>query len=80
MTSAAWDPKIVEKLGQLRKAPGTSALAYSIGFVVATGGLHGVGIAIGLLHGRPAGRRIVRLAGAAVAAAGGFFLWRAIAG
>jgi urease accessory protein len=61
-------------------APGTSALAYSIGFVVATGGLHGVGIAIGLLHNRPAGRRIVRLAGAAVAAAGGFFLWRAIAG
>jgi urease accessory protein len=61
-------------------APGTSALAYSIGFVVATGGLHGVGIAIGLLHGLPAGRRLVRLAGAAVAAAGGFFLWRAIAG
>jgi urease accessory protein len=61
-------------------APGTSALAYSIGFVVATGGLHGVGIAIGLLHGRPAGRRLVRLAGAAVAAAGAFFLWRAVAG
>jgi urease accessory protein len=59
-------------------APGTSAMAFSLGFVVATGCLHGVGIAIGLLNGRPAGRRIVRAAGAAVAAAGVFFLWRAI--
>ncbi len=59
-------------------APGTSALAYSMGFVAATGCLHGVGIAIGLLHGRPAGRRLVRLAGAGVAAAGAFFLIRAV--
>ena len=59
-------------------APGASALAFSLGFVVATGCLHGVGIAIGLLHARPAGRRLVRAAGAAVAAAGVFFLWRAV--
>jgi urease accessory protein len=59
-------------------APGTSALAFSLGFVVATGCLHGVGITIGLLHTRPAGRRVVRAAGAAVAAAGVFFLWRAV--
>ncbi len=59
-------------------APGTSALAYSLGFVVATGCLHGVGIAIGLLHERPAGRRLVRVAGSGVAAAGVFFLWRAL--
>ena len=59
-------------------APGTSALAYSLGFVVATGCLHGVGIAIGLLHEKPWGRSIVRLAGSGVAAAGVFFLSRAL--
>ncbi len=61
-------------------APGTSALAYSLGFVIATGCLHGVGIAIGLLHERPAGRRLVRIAGSGVAVAGVFFLWRALSG
>jgi urease accessory protein len=60
-------------------APGTSALAYSLGFVVATGFLHGVGIAIGLAHRWPAGRQVVRAAGAFVLAAGLFFLWRAVA-
>ncbi|MGH9366854.1 MAG: HupE/UreJ family protein [Thermoanaerobaculia bacterium] len=59
-------------------APGTSALAFSLGFVIATGCLHGVGISIGLVHGRPAGRQIVRAAGALIAAAGAFFLWRAV--
>jgi urease accessory protein len=59
-------------------APGTSAIAYSLGFVMATGCLHGIGIAIGLLHARPLGRRIVRLAGASVAAAGVVFLWKAL--
>lgn len=59
-------------------APGTSALAYSLGFVVATGCLHGVGILIGLLHQRPSGRPVVRVAGGVVAAAGVFFLWRAV--
>jgi urease accessory protein len=58
---------------------GQSALLYSMGFVVATGCLHGVGIAVGLVHRRPWGRALLRGAGAAVALAGGFFLWRAIA-
>jgi len=60
-------------------APGTSALAYSLGFVVATGCLHGVGIAVGLAHRWPAGRQVVRAAGAFVLVAGLFFLWRAVA-
>jgi len=58
---------------------GQSGLAYSIGFVVATGLLHGTGIALGLVHGWPAGRYALRLAGAAVALAGVAFLWRALA-
>ena len=37
--------------------PGQSGLAYSIGFVVATGCLHGVGIAVGVVHQWPAGPR-----------------------
>ena len=35
---------------------GQSALAYSMGFVIATGCLHGVGIAVGLIHGWPWGQ------------------------
>ena len=58
---------------------GQSGLAYSIGFVVATGGLHGVGIAIGLVHKWPFGRIVLRAAGAAVALAGVGFLWRTLA-
>ena len=56
---------------------GTSALLYSLGFVVATGLLHAVGIALGW---RTAGRgaAAVRVAGAGVAAGGLFFLWRAV--
>jgi urease accessory protein len=59
-------------------APGTSAMAYSLGFVVSTGCLHGVGILIGLIHKWKTGRRIVRLAGCMIAAAGVFFVWKAI--
>jgi urease accessory protein len=58
--------------------PGQSGLMYSIGFVVATGCLHGVGIAIGLVHRWPAGRSALRAAGGAVALAGLAFLWRAL--
>ena len=58
---------------------GTSALLYSLGFVVATGVLHAVGILIGVAHRWAAGRQIVRVAGGGVALAGLFFLWRAIA-
>jgi len=59
--------------------PGQSGLMYSIGFVAATGCLHGVGIAIGVVHRWTAGRIVLRLAGAAVAIAGLGFLWRAVA-
>lgn len=59
--------------------PGQSGLTYSIGFVVATGCLHGVGIAIGLVHRWPWGRLLLRAAGGLVALAGAGFVWRALA-
>jgi urease accessory protein len=43
-------------------APGTSAIAYSLGFVIATGALHGIGIALGLIRRRPAGVPALRAA------------------
>lgn len=58
---------------------GQSGLAYSIGFVIATGCLHATGIAIGLVHRWPRGRIALRGAGALVGMAGVFFLWRALA-
>ncbi len=59
--------------------PGQSALLYSMGFVIATGCLHAVGIGIGTVHRRPWGRRLLRFAGMVVTAGGGFFMWKAIA-
>jgi len=59
--------------------PGQSGLLYSLGFVVATGCLHAIGILIGTLQRWPAGRVALRLAGGAVGVAGGLFLWRALA-
>lgn len=56
--------------------PGEDGLLYSAGFVVATGCLHGVGIAIGLVHRWASGRLALRAAGALVALAGVFFVWR----
>ena len=58
---------------------GASGLLYSVGFVVATGTLHGVGIAIGAVHRWGWGRVALRVAGGLVAAAAAFFLWRAVA-
>jgi len=59
--------------------PGQSGLLYSAGFVMATGCLHGVGIAIGLIHRWATGRIVLRLAGATVAVAGIYFLIAALA-
>jgi urease accessory protein len=54
-------------------------VAYSLGFVVATGLLHLCGIAFGLLISRPAGRVAVRSLGGAIALLGVYFLARAAA-
>jgi len=56
---------------------GQSALLYSIGFVIATGGLHALGIAIGTLHRWPWGQKLLRFAGALVSMGGLFFMWKA---
>jgi urease accessory protein len=53
---------------------GADAVAYSVGFVVATGLLHVAGIAFGGLARWPMGRIAVRTAGGAIAIAGVAFL------
>lgn len=58
---------------------GQSGLLYSLGFVVATGCLHAVGIAIGAIYRWPAGRIALRIVGGGVGLAGLAFLWRAMA-
>ncbi|HTX53584.1 MAG TPA: HupE/UreJ family protein [Candidatus Baltobacteraceae bacterium] len=58
-------------------APGENGLLYSVGFVIATGLLHGCGIGIGLIGRWPTGQKIVRVAGATIAMAGAWFLWAA---
>ena len=58
---------------------GASGLLYSIGFVMATGTLHAVGIGIGTIHRWGWGRVVLRVAGGLVALAGAVFLWRALA-
>lgn len=57
--------------------PGANGLLYSIGFVMATGCLHGVGICIGLVHRWAWGQAVIRLTGAVIALAGFFFMWKA---
>ena len=57
--------------------PGQNGLLYSMGFVIATGWLHAVGISIGVVHRWLWGQRLLRMAGGAVACAGAFFMWRA---
>jgi urease accessory protein len=58
--------------------PGQSGLLYSMGFVMATGCLHGVGITIGTVHRWRWGQKLLRVAGAGVAVAGLLFLWMAL--
>ena len=55
-----------------------SPLAFSIGFVIATGLLHLCGILLSLLNRWRAGRTVVRGGGAVIALAGAFFLLRAV--
>jgi urease accessory protein len=54
--------------------PGADAVAYSLGFVIATGLLHLAGIGFGTLARWPAGRIAVRAVGGAIALAGVAFL------
>jgi urease accessory protein len=49
-------------------------LAYGVGFVIATGLLHGSGITIGLLHRWPSGAWALRILGAGISLAGLFLL------
>ncbi|HSH15491.1 MAG TPA: HupE/UreJ family protein, partial [Verrucomicrobiae bacterium] len=58
---------------------GGNAALYSVGFVISTGLLHAVGIALGLVHRWPAGKIALRVSGAVVCLGGCFFLWNAIA-
>lgn len=53
-------------------------LAYSVGFVLATGLLHLTGIVIGLLIARPLGARAVQACGAVIAVIGGYYLLSAV--
>jgi len=59
--------------------PAQSGLLYSMGFVIATGCLHAVGIGIGTVHRWTWGRRLLRAAGAIVAGGGVVFMWKALA-
>lgn len=58
---------------------GQSGMLYSMGFVIATGILHGVGIIVGMIHRWPQGRLALRGAGAFIVVMGVTFLWRALA-
>jgi urease accessory protein len=53
-------------------------VGYSVGFVLATGLLHVLGILVGLLNERPAGAALMRGLGGLIGAAGVWFLLRAV--
>jgi len=57
---------------------GQSGMLYSMGFVIATGCLHAIGIAIGLVHRWPQGRLALRGAGAFITVMGITFLWKTL--
>ena len=57
---------------------GQNAMLYSLGFVIATGLLHAVGITIGLMQRWELGGQVLRGAGGLVLVAGLYFLWGAI--
>ena len=51
-----------------------SALAYSLGFVIATGGLHALGILVGTINRWRVGAHGLRVGGGVIALAGAWFL------
>lgn len=57
---------------------GADGLAYSVGFVVATGLLHAAGIALGTVRRLPQGERILRAQGGLILLGGLAFLGRAL--
>ena len=57
-----------------------NAIAFAMGFVVATGSLHALGILIGTLNRWPNGARVLQGGGGLAAMAGVFFLVKALAG
>jgi urease accessory protein len=52
-------------------------LGYSVGFMLATGLLHLVGIGVGLINQRPGGYVVTRSLGGLIAATGLYFVYRA---
>jgi urease accessory protein len=54
-------------------------IGYSLGFVLATGSLHVLGIGIGFLNHQPGGVRVTRSLGVLIAGAGVWFLYKALA-
>lgn len=58
--------------------PGQDGLLYSMGFVCATGCLHGIGVSIGLVHRWTWGQLLLRLSGGFISAMGMYFLWKAL--
>ena len=58
--------------------PGQDGLLYSMGFVCATGCLHGIGVSIGLVHRWSWGQMFLRLAGVFISAMGVYFMWKAL--
>jgi urease accessory protein len=60
-------------------SPGADAVLYSLGFVIATGLLHALGIGIGAVDRLPAGRTAVRALGGGVLLGGVYFLLGAFA-
>lgn len=59
-------------------SPGADAVLYSLGFVIATGLLHALGIGIGAIDTLPRGRIAVRALGGGVLLGGVYFLLGAV--
>lgn len=57
-----------------------NAIAYAVGFVVATGALHALGILIGVANRWRQGAQVLRVGGGLIAAAGVYFLSGHLAG